>query len=51
MSAFAQSLFARGDYALSSPCCHGAPEQRVAAMEDGHDLGSSGVADAARSAA
>ncbi len=53
MSAFAQSLFARGDYAFNSPYHHGAPEQRVAAMEIGYDLGAAGtdVADAARIAA
>ncbi len=53
MSAFAASLFARGDYNFNSPFHHGAPEQRVAAMEVGYDLGASGldVADAARIAA
>ena len=53
MSTFAQSLFARGDYDFNSPYHHGAPEQRVAAMERGYDLGASGldVADAAKIAA
>ena len=53
MSAFARSLFAMGDYNFTSPYHHGAPEQRVAAMESGYDLGASGldVADAAKIAA
>jgi hypothetical protein len=53
MSAFAACLFARGDYNFSSPYHHGAPEQRVAAMELGYDLGASGldIVEAARLAA
>ena len=51
--AFGEDLFAHGDYDFNSPYHHGAPEQRVAAMEMGYDLGASGldVADAARIAA
>jgi hypothetical protein len=53
VSAFAASLFARGDYNFNSPYHHGAPEERVAAMEIGYELGglSLDVAEAARIAA
>jgi hypothetical protein len=40
---FAQSLFSRGDYGFNTPSHHGTPQQRVAAMRRGYEVGQTNV--------
>jgi hypothetical protein len=40
---FARSLFSQGDYAFNVPTHHGTPQQRVAAMQKGYELGLSTI--------